>query len=342
MENKEKQIDLSELLKAIYGEKKKIIKWACVGAIIGLVIALSLPRQYRTIIKIAPESSKNKSASSSLAGLAQMTGFDIGGNQRVDGVSEIIYPEIISSTPFLLDLASVTVNSDGNQMSFYNYICKEQKIPWWGYVLSLPSKTIGLLRGGGEDGKDSISIFRPSGQQQNYINKLRKLISVSIDRELGIIVIGTTMQDPTIAAVISDSILSNLQRYMLEYKTAKNRHDLEMNIKRYKDVQLKYNEADSLYAVAIDRNKNLTSQIAMVKLERLENEKSLAFSIYQQLATQVELSRTKLQENTPIATVIEPASVATRPSSPNRKLILFSFIFLGAFGAICSIVVFKR
>lgn len=344
MDHIDTEIDLIELFKTVWSEKKKIIKWGALGALIGLVIAFSIPKEYETVVKIAPESkSESGGLSSSMGGLAELAGVSVGG-KSVDGVSEKIYPEILKSAPFLLELANIQVENDSQKLSFFNYITKEQKSPWWSYIISAPIKAVGLVVGLFSDreskiGGNEFSLFEPTQEQVGYVNSLRKSITIETDKKLGILTITTTMQDPKIAAVIADSVLSNLQNYMVEYKTTKMRNDLQANIARLSQARMNYYRADSIYAAVMDKNQNLISQTAKLKLDRLENEKIVAFDVYQQLALQVESSQVKLQENTPIATVIEPASVALKASSPKKMMILIAFTFLGAFAAMISVVI---
>lgn len=345
MENRatdSQEIDLLELAKSIWLEKTKIIKWGCIGLATGIVIAFSIPNQYRSVVRIASESNNSGLSMGSMGGLAAMAGIDLGGKGGSEGISEKVYPEIVKSTPFLLEFANMKVDNDGEIISFYEYVTKEQKSPWWSYVISAPIKAIGWVRSiGADDKKDdqALNIFKPSQTQNAYIGFLNQHISIVTDKKSNIIDINVTMQDPIIAAVVADSVMTKLQRYMTEYRTSKTRADLAMNEKMLAEAKQKYYDAEAAYAAAQDRNQNMISKSAQVKLERLTNEKSLAFTIYQQLATQVELNRVKLQENTPIATIIEPASVPIRAESPNKKIIAIAFAFLGCFAAIGIVVV---
>ncbi len=76
------------------------------------------------------------------------------------------------------------------------------------------------------------------------------------------------------------------------------------------------------------------------RIERLKNERDLKYDIYKQTAQQVSLLRFKLQEDTPIATIIEPAQVPLMAASPKKTLITVALTFLG-FLAASGIVLFK-
>lgn len=339
MQNNDEEIDLLELSKKVWSERKKVIKWGIIGAIVGLIVAFSMPKEYQTVVKVAIEGNE---ATTTGSDLAEMAGINIGSRKPADGISSSIYPEIISSTPFLLDLAKIKVTNDDNEILFYDYITEEQMAPWWNSIITAPFKALGWISGLFSDKVEVIEeldIFKPTKKQIKYINSLKKLISMDIGEKKSSTTIITTMQDPYIAALISDSVLTNLQCYIVNYKTSKTRADLENNIKKLNEAQAKYYYADSLYAVSLDRNQNLITQEAKIRLERLANEKNLTFSIYQQIARQVESDKIKLQENTPIATIIEPASVSIKASSPNKPVVLILFTFLGGFVAICVIIV---
>ncbi|MEG1934714.1 MAG: hypothetical protein RR141_01875 [Rikenellaceae bacterium] len=207
--------------------------------------------------------------------------------------------------------------------------------------MGAPMSFVGWVMSIGKEKKaeQPIDIFKPSAAQLAYIGSLKKLIKMETDKKTNVISIKVTMQDPLIAAVIADSLVAKLQLYMTDYRTSKARADLKNNEIMLLEAKDKYYKLDSAYATAQDRNRNLAMKSAQVMLERLSNEKDLAFSIYQQIATQVEMGRIKVQEDTPIATIIEPTSVSLSAASPNKKIIMIAFLFLGVFAAVGIITV---
>ncbi|MEG2480129.1 MAG: Wzz/FepE/Etk N-terminal domain-containing protein, partial [Mucinivorans sp.] len=183
MENSEKEIDLLELVKSVWAQKVKVIKWGAIAALVGLVVAFSIPKQYQTMVKIAPEGASNKS-SNDMGGLAAMAGLDMGGGGSKDGISAKLYPQVISSAPFLLEFATIEVEHNKEKISFYDYITKEQKSPWWSYIISAPMKvvgwTMGLFSDKEDDKADTISVFKPSEKQKEYVAALNNLITVDV------------------------------------------------------------------------------------------------------------------------------------------------------------------
>lgn len=60
---------------------------------------------------------------------------------------------------------------------------------------------------------------------------------------------------------------------------------------------------------------------------------NLAYQVYSQVATQLQVARAKVQEAKPVFAVVEPASVPLLPSGTSKKVILVGFIFLAVAGA---------
>ena len=60
---------------------------------------------------------------------------------------------------------------------------------------------------------------------------------------------------------------------------------------------------------------------------------SLSYNLYNQMAQQLQLAKAKVQESTPVYTVLQPAIVPLKASKPSKMMILAGFVFLAAAGA---------
>ena len=67
----EQEIDLIELAKKVWAERKLVFKACGYAALIGLVVAFSIPREYSTSVTLAPEST-GKTSGGSMGALAAM------------------------------------------------------------------------------------------------------------------------------------------------------------------------------------------------------------------------------------------------------------------------------
>lgn len=69
-ENDELEIDWMEILRKIIAIRKTLYKAAGVGLILGIIIALSIPKQYTVTVTLSPEMGSDAKASGGLASLA--------------------------------------------------------------------------------------------------------------------------------------------------------------------------------------------------------------------------------------------------------------------------------
>ena len=61
---------------------------------------------------------------------------------------------------------------------------------------------------------------------------------------------------------------------------------------------------------------------------------TLTFNVYNTLAQKLEQDKLRVQEQTPVYTIIQPATVPLKAASPKKPLILIGFVFLAIFGGI--------
>ena len=61
---------------------------------------------------------------------------------------------------------------------------------------------------------------------------------------------------------------------------------------------------------------------------------TLTFNVYNTLAQKLEQDKLRVQEETPVYTVIEPATIPLKASSPRKLIILVGFVFLAVAGGI--------
>jgi len=66
----------------------------------------------------------------------------------------------------------------------------------------------------------------------------------------------------------------------------------------------------------------------------------LIYSVYSELAKQLEQAKIQVKQDTPVFTIIEPISVPIKKSKPNRPMILLIWLFLG--GVLGTGVVFGK
>ena len=94
------EVDLIALFKKLIDNRKKVYKAIGIGAIIGLIIGFSLPKEYEVKVSLSPESGLDNAGG--LASIASMFGLSSGSaSLGEDALSFNMFPEIIKTTPFL-------------------------------------------------------------------------------------------------------------------------------------------------------------------------------------------------------------------------------------------------
>lgn len=332
----ELEIDWMNILRQILAIRKMLYKAAGVGLIIGIVIALSTPKQYTVSVTLSPEVSGGNSGSSGLASMAaSFLGASVGSNSP-DALNATLAPDIVSSTPFLLELLDSRVVSQDRKIdtTFTAYL-EEEKSSWMGYVLKAPNMVIGGIRSlfnketeeiqADSITKGSIALNKKDAAK---LESLRKQITAEVDKKTSITTLTVTLQDPKVTATMADSVVSKLQQYIIAYRTRKAKEDCEYLEKLYKERQQEYYDTQRHYAHYVDANSNMVFQSTMAERERLQNDMSLAYQVYSQVAQQLQVARAKVQEEKPVFAVVEPAVVPLFPSGTSKKVIVIGFVFL--------------
>lgn len=332
-EDEELEIDLMEYVRKLWEARKMLLKAAGIGALIGLVIAFSLPRQYTVEVTLAPEAGKGGTGGG-LSGMASMLG--LGGmnlGNDADALNITLFPDIVASTPFILDLFNTQIQTqDGKTDTTLVAYLDNQKSPWWSQLLALPSKAIGgiasLLQDKTQTKAQTLNPFLLTKEESGKVEALRQAITANVNKKTGITIVSVTLQDPLVTALVTDSVVGKLQEYITAYRVSKCQQDCSYLEELFKERQQEYYAAQQLYAQYMDANKGVVLQSALTERERLQNDMNLAFQVYSQVATQLQIARAKVQEAKPVFAVVEPATVPLHPSGTGKKIILLGFVFL--------------
>ena len=340
--DEELEIDLMDLLRKVIGIRKKIYKAAGIGLIIGVIVAISIPKQYTVEVTLSPEMGNNKGGG--LSGLAaSFLGNGVSMGDGTDALNASLSADIVSSTPFLLELSAMDIPVTKNEVMTLNTYLDEESSPWWSYVIGLPGMAIGGVKAlfieEDEDesnflDKASQGTIELSKKESQKIESLKKKIAASVDKKSSMTTVSVTFQDPKVAAIVADSVVNKLQEYIIDYRTSKSKEDCLYLEKLFKERQQEYYAAQKKYADYMDSHDNIILQSVRAEQERLQNDMSLAYQVYSQVASQLQVARAKVQEEKPVFAVVEPAVVPLYPSGTSRKVYVLAFIFL----SVCIVI----
>ncbi len=345
MEEKEKvkmHIDIVRLSSLIFKDKRKMLSYLGVGALMGIIVAFSIPRIYKSSVMLAPESS-NSSLTSNISSLASMVGMDMKLGGSDDAIYPEIYPDLMLSTKFLCSLFDIPIVTKDHKIetTLYDYIKTKQKDPWWQYPQKLLTTLIKKIKGQQDNKSGKLDPTMLSKDDYDITQAISRSIDCKVDKKTSVISITITAQDALVAKILADSVQSRLQGFITDYRTNKARHDLAYMESLCKEAEADYNEARHNYASYSDNYLGLVRESYKVKQEELENEMQLRYNIYTQVIQQLQISKAKVQERTPAFTEIQPATVPVKHSNTPKIFILSAFIFL-AFLIRTSILIWRN
>lgn len=330
-ENDELEIDWMEILRKIIAIRKTLYKAAGVGVVLGIIIVLSIPKQYTVTVTLSPEMGGDKAG----GGLASLASSFLGGaatSNSPDALNATLAPDIVTSTPFILELFNTRVQTLDNELdtTLVTYL-EEEKSSWFSYIAKAPGMAIGAIKALFTEKPDSATTLNPfqlTEKEAAKVKGLRQSILAEVDKKTAMTTITVTLQDPKVTAIVADSVVGKLQQYIIDYRIKKAKEDCAYLEELYKERQQEYYEAQSKYAHYFDSNRNIAFQSVRAEQERLQNDMNLAYQVYSQVAQQLQVARAKIQEEKPVFAVVEPATVPLEPSGISRKVIFLGIIFI--------------
>lgn len=332
-ETEEQEVDLMEYVRKLWLARKTLFKAAGIAAVLGVVIALTTPRQYTVNVTLAPESGRSGGSLSSLASMFGVGGMSMGND--ADALNVLLYPNILESTPFILDLMDTPVKTIDEELpdtTLSVYLTEYTSNSLIANVISLPFRALGglisLFVTEEEQLPDTINPFQLTKEQADIVKGIKQLVVANVDKKTGITTVSVTMQDPMVAAIMTDTVVYKLKEHITKYRVSKAEEDYKYWEKLYHQHRDEYYEAQKNYAEYTDANKNVILQSVSIEQERLQNEMSLAFQTYSNVANQLQMAKAKVQEAKPVFALVEPATVPLKASGTGRAMMVILIVFL--------------
>lgn len=309
---------------------------------IGLLVALLSPKEYQTDATLMPEVQSSKSGAAGLleqyGGLLGMSGNNLSMDQQ-GMIPPTLYPQIVQSLPFQLEILNkkIAFTRFDTTTTVYTFFDKVYTPSVFSYVreysIGLPGKIISPFKPEAPEqplpqGFASASVISVSKDQMEVIENMRERINVSLNEETGVINLTVKMPDPQAAAEVGKLGISLLKEYMTNYKTRKAQEDLKHARQQLEDVKQRFEEAQQKLVEFRDSNVNLATAKAQAREQRLQSEYDLTFNVYNSLAQRVEQAKLKVQEQTPVVSILQPVQVPIDDTTSGLMILIISS-FLG-------------
>jgi uncharacterized protein involved in exopolysaccharide biosynthesis len=349
----EDEIDLMDLLRTLWKERRLIIGMAAAGAVLGLVIGFTSPKQYRVTATFMPEySTESQGGASSL--LRQFGGLaGLGGASYSSGSSALrveLYPDIVKTTPFQKELMYQGFRLPGHDstITLYAYLTRDQEpgvlstvLEW---TIGLPRKLVALMRPAQPAAPDisilSEQVVSLTRTERGVVQYLEKNVVATLDNRSGIFSISVNMSDPVLAAEVGQYVIAQLTAYLVEYRTEKLKRDLDFTKERLTEARIRYESAGIALSSFRESQQGTATARARRGEQFLQSEHDLAFGVYNTLTQQFEQQQLKLQEETPMFKTLQPVVLPAGPASPKKAQI--AVLSTMAFGFLSLLVIFLK
>jgi LPS O-antigen subunit length determinant protein (WzzB/FepE family) len=331
--------DIVALLKDLWVARKIILKITLAFTFLGLFVAVFSENEFTASTTFVPLAQGNK-VGSGLGGLAFLAGINIGGAVNSEEISPQLYPQIVNSIPFQLELLNTPLTIAG-QTGYVSYSAYYENIYSPGllsnikkYTFGLPGVFIALVRSAPENLEVSADVkenqlIAISKEENKLIKGLASQISLAVNAEEGFISISVTLPEAIASAELALKAQQLLQDYALEFKTQKSMDQLQYIEERYAEKQEAFNTIKIALARFQDQNTAINTALGRTKLLQLQSEYDLAFSVYSELAKQLETQVLQVKKDTPLFTILKPVTIPNEKSAPKKALIIVVYLFLG-------------
>ncbi len=349
MKNKESEnfsLNYLDLINDVFEYKKTILVSILICLTLGIIIAVTSPKEYlsRSYVILETENQMSNSLGQ-MGALAGMAGINLPQLQgETVSLAPEFYPDIIHSRDFLLYLMKRQFYFDyrNDTMTLEDYYMEERPTnaiqKSISFMLNAPSRIAGLLSSDKEGtreistykelGQDNTSYINPTSQEMYVAGILKN--KISIDTKSKLVTITASMPEPLISAQVNVLVLDRLLEYVTEYKTAKQRRNLSFIEERTSEAEQKFYDSQYTLASFRDANQGMVSQRAKTKEEQLQLEFNVAFNVYNGLKQELEQANIQLKREMPFFTMLERPSVPLGNYKPNKPLIIIASLFLGA------------
>lgn len=326
------EIRLSDIVQFLIDSRWTVLVWGTLFLVIGAIYAFSKPNQYTVEITVMPEIQSKGSSLSGLSSLAGLAGIDIGSmtSANTDAIRPDIYPDVLQSVPFALQLLQQPVYSQllEKETTLQTFLEEQSEQSWPGSLFSSSAneeKQLPL-----PDPKNRSRTLQITKKQEDLVQTVHDAVTAAHDKKTGIIKVIATLPDQVVAATVARLSLVYLTDYISSYRTEKARSQVEFLVQQTEEAKKRYQKAEYALSSYRDENRYLNLNTAKIAEQRLQADFLLTQNLFNELSKQLELAKVKVAEDSPIFKTLEPALIPLKKSGPKRTIIVAGFVMMGS------------
>ena len=328
------KVTFDEFLNEVIIRRRAIIISLLGVFICSFMYILVKPSVFQVTVKLIPRVSESGGLNmSGLGGIASLAGINVGSNKVGDVIPPNIYPEILSSSPFSLEVMKLGIITKNGELKsfeeFYFHDIQELTInKIKKYTLGLPS----LLTPSNDvqmASNDSQMLGSFDLSQYEVMEYLKSKLSLTVSKEDGIVSLSFSTIDPYVAKQLTENAIFVLKSRIKEYKLEKLNSELLFLDSLYQAKRLSYEKAQVSLADFRDRNANLSTSRSKIEEDRLEKEFNLEYDLLSEISKEYEGAKITYKKEEPSFMMLEPAFLPLEPTGSGRLLTLIMISTVG-------------
>jgi len=202
------EIDLLALAKKLWDGRKIILKSILICGAFGILVAIFTPNSYTSKSILVPQMNTD-SKSSGLSGLAALAGINVGISQTSSEISPLIYPLIVKSIPFELEMMKTPLQfkNSPKTVTYLEYFTSGSAgfhpISFLKkYTIGLPGLILRALKGKKESAllEEKTGIVLLTEEQNKAKKELESIITLVFNVKEGYATLSVDMDEPIPAA----------------------------------------------------------------------------------------------------------------------------------------------
>jgi uncharacterized protein involved in exopolysaccharide biosynthesis len=290
--SQEDEIDLVEVVKKLWRNRKLIIWVTVVFMVIGIVYSLMATPYYRATLTMYPATGSKKA--NRLMSMAASFGLGGGGSIQTYNIEDVIKSRKIAK-----EIVLHKWNVSGSDV-------KMNLIDFWEIKAN----------------KEVMKMFFA-------IKRCRKMISISTNKQSGLMTLSVLATDPILSSQIANYLGKAVTDYIQKHNGLVAEKNLEHIDIRLSDVKNELKEAELALKNFREGNRDVSSPQTQLEMGRLSRELDIKQGVYLTLNQQRELALIDKIKKSPVINTLDEAEVPIRREKPKRAMICIVFTFLG-------------
>jgi len=295
-EEDEFDFSITEWIRFLWSNRLFITKVMGVFFVVGVAVALLLPKQYTATATILPPKALDSKVAGMLSNLGGIAGNLVGAGETLSQV----YPDIAKSRNVL----NGVLESVHKDKSFRDILQEKYRFK--------------------EDVDDRLIM----ALQENVID-------ASTDMVTNVVTINVTYTDPVISAALANEILNQMENFFkFHYRSVATSQlmEIENRLNEVADSLITVEERLLLFR---ERNRTTAlSPTLQMQEARLAREVEINNTLYIELTRQLEISKISELQLRPVLNILDRATPPFKRSKPARRKIVYVSVLLGFIGAV--------